>query len=77
MTAVIVEPDSLSAWIGLAGVAPGGVAQYCRKLAAATVAESRNRRREFHDAADDLRAGTQTLIMMLEASERLGDKEKS
>lgn len=75
MTTVIVEPDSLSAWIGLAGVAVGALLSTAGSWMQRRWAEGSNRRREFYDAADDLRGSAQTLIMTLEAAERLGDKQ--
>lgn len=75
MTTVIVESDSLSAWIGLAGVALGALLSAGGSWTQRRWTEGSNRRREFHKAANDLRASTQTLIMTLEASDRLDDRQ--
>ena len=75
MTTVIVQSDSLSTWIGLAGVALGALLSTGGSWIQRRWTESSNRQREFHDAADDLRASTQNLILTLETSDRFDDKQ--
>jgi hypothetical protein len=60
---VIVEPDSISAWIGLAGVVVGVLLAGALDLWRSHLAEVKARKRELRHAIDDLRASASALRM--------------
>ncbi len=63
----IVEPDKLSAWLGLAGVIAGALLTGILTVVLQYVANRRNRRREVSRAAADLLASADALRMTVNA----------
>lgn len=64
-TSVIIEPDSASAWIGLAGVAVGVLLTGSLELLRSRLTQRSERQREANQAVSELRASASSLIAYL------------
>ena len=77
MPTVIVEPDSVGAWLGLAGVALGATLTTGATWLQSLRGDRKSKRREIVTAADDLRAGATLYLLIAITFDRADDRKKS
>ena len=64
---VIVQPDSLSAWLGLAGVAVGALLGFGTSWVQQRLSERNDQQREVSRAAQELLSGAGSLLISVNA----------
>jgi hypothetical protein len=77
MPTVIVEPDSVGAWLGLAGVALGAALTTGATWLQSLRGDRKAKRREIIAAADDLRAGATLYLLITVSFDRADNRKKS